>query len=222
MDRVLGYDFHINWIEGKLNYVADAMSRVEEEETEFPDVPNAVPMLRSMKRVNQGGIKWRSSRDLEEMATEAREDSEYQLIMDKILKGTKKEDIMPKTDAEGNVIPHILQDYKPVVDLLKIVDVGEDRLLYKDNKLVPPECARKNLIVSSHQGHLGAHTIYSNLNELLWWPRMRQAVLNEAEKCKQCAEICKTKRNTEPIIPVELQQWSPGELWSLDLFSKWG
>ena len=51
---------------------------------------------------------------------------------------------------------------------------------------------------------------------------MKQEQMQEAEKCKQCAEICKTKRNTKPIVPVELQQWSPGKLWSLDFFQKWG
>ena len=43
LDRISAYNFQIFYIQGKLNYVSDALSRAEVEETEFPDVPNCVP-----------------------------------------------------------------------------------------------------------------------------------------------------------------------------------
>ena len=59
------------------------------------------------------------------MATKAKGDTKYQMIMNEVLKDTKKDDIKPTMDANGNVKPHILQDYKNVVELLKVMDVGE-------------------------------------------------------------------------------------------------
>ena len=109
IDRVMGYDFHVNYIEGKLNYVADAMSRVEDEESEFPDIPNTVPMMGTVKRVKVGGVEWRNSRDLEEMAVQAKDDMNYQMIMNEVLKDTEKKDIKTTTDEKGNVKLHILQ-----------------------------------------------------------------------------------------------------------------
>ena len=155
--------------------------------SEDADIPNAVPMMGTVKRVRVGEVELRSSRFLEEMAVEAKEDINYQMIMNEVLKDTKKKDIKTTRYEEVNVKLHILQEYKSCVYQLKVVDVGENKLLYKDNKLIPPEEARKNLIILSHQRHLGAQTIYSNMNEVLWWPRMRQDVMREAMKCKQCA-----------------------------------
>ena len=49
LDRVSAYDFQIFYIQGKLNYVSDALSTAEVEEAEFPDVPNCVPFLGAVK-----------------------------------------------------------------------------------------------------------------------------------------------------------------------------
>ena len=68
---------------------------------------------------------------------------------------------------------------------------------------------------------MGGKTICANMKEILFWPHMRREILKEAMNCKECLIHSKTKRNTQPIIPVELQMWAPGECISLDCFQKW-
>ena len=131
----------------------------------------------TFKRMRVGEVEWRTSRDLEEMAEEAVNYVEYQAIMDAILRDTKKNEIMSKKD---NL--RILQDFKSCLDQMKVMDVKGNRLLYEDNKLVPPADARHNLIKSSHQGHLGVQTIYSNMSEVIWWSRMHKEMMDEATK----------------------------------------
>ena len=56
----------------------------------------------------------------------------------------------------------------------------------------------------------------------MYWPEMRTEVMQKSETCRQCVINSKTKRKREPIVPLEVQAFQVGEMWSLDVFSKGG
>ena len=43
------FDYTINYVQGKLNHVADAMSRINGKESEILEVANLVPMIGNIK-----------------------------------------------------------------------------------------------------------------------------------------------------------------------------
>ena len=51
---------------------------------------------------------------------------------------------------------------------------------------------------------------------------MKTDVISQCQKCKSCAVVSKTKRHMEPIVPLEIQAFSVGEMWSSDIFSLGG
>ena len=167
----------------------------------------------AVKSVKGGPVEWRISRDLIDVAVAAKDEPEYQVMIEEILKSPKQQQI-----TSG----HPLLMYKRYVDQLKIVECGGEKLIYKDNKLIPPKIAREGIIDTSHQGHFGGTTIYNNLAQVIFWPEMHTKVMQKSETCRQCVINAKTKRRREPIIPLEVQVFQIGEMWSLDVFSKWG
>ena len=76
------------------------------------------------------------------MAVAAKEEPEYQVMIESILKSPKQQQI-----TNG----HPLLSYKRYVDQLKIVECGGEKLIYKDNKLIQPKIAQEGIINTSHQ-----------------------------------------------------------------------
>ena len=113
-------------------------------------------------------MEWRISRDLIDMAVAAKDEPEYQLMIEEIMKSPKQQQI---------VSGHPLLLYKRYVDQLKIVECGGKKLIYKNNKLIPPKIAREGIINTSHQGHFRGTTIYNNLSQVMYRPTMKTEVI---------------------------------------------
>ena len=75
LDRMSCFDYRIEYIPGNKNIAADTLSRNNCGEPEFPDVANAIPINRSVKSVRNVQNEKYISRDLQDMAREALNDS---------------------------------------------------------------------------------------------------------------------------------------------------
>ena len=132
-----------------------------------------------------------------------------------VMKGTTRDQI-------ANNRNNPLREIKQHVDLLNVVQCDQGQLLYKDYKLIPPVGARDKILRNAHIGHWGWATILENVSSCLCWPNMKTQIIGQCQQCKACSTVAKMKRYMEPIIPLKVQAFSVGELWSSDVFSLGG
>ena len=75
-------------------------------------------------------------------------------------------------------------------------ELGQQRILYMDERLVIPKNLRTIIIHSLHYGHPGRDSMMATVSNV-WWPRLHREVVSLARTCKQCQQ---TGKNIKPLL----------------------
>lgn len=197
-DRLFQYDFSVVYRPGKLNIVADCLSRA------FPVprprlLPPAPPGEVSPAVVDEDDVMIQTifghlatsvvTLDMVVAATDT--DVELQQIMQFVVQGWPAKKNMPPTTSP----------FFQVRDELSLVASG--RCLLRETRIVVPAALRRRLLELAHEGHPGISRMKSKCREAIWWPGIDADVERFVRDCQPCIVSGKSLRpSAGPLLPV--------------------
>ena len=182
LSKLLGYNFKVEWIPGKKQTIADALSRAPvfaPEEEEKIDV-----IIRTLK-CQEG-----DDHDLaiEELARVAAEDSLYQEVLTAIQNKKEVENLPPS---------HPGKLFKNQWDYLSVEE--KYGLIVFHDRIVVPKAAQKKILEVLHLQHTGIHKTYENAKQLYFWLNMKNEIKTLVSSCEECFRLLPSQ-SLEPKI----------------------
>ena len=163
------YDFNTVWIKGKLNVIADALSRVSPQDVE-PNIEQESPIfaVNTLTNFQEGEEKMA-------LMEETAKDPEFSALHKLISEGWP-----PKRSN----VPDNLKDYWNYRDELTV----ENGILLKSHKFIVPKNLQSVYINKIHAGHLGINKSLQKAREYLFWKGYTKDISEAIDKCTLCQE----------------------------------
>ena len=195
--RAWQYDFVPQHIPGRINVIADSLSRVTP--LEFQD-SNAEKDILAVNFLQYSSIE---ERERDEVLRETNKDKELQSLKHYISTGWP---------TKRSQIPVFLHPYWNYRDELTI----EKGILMKNSKVLIPETLRQKYLMQIHQGHQGIEACRSRAREFVFWVNINNDLKELVEKC----DICQSQQNSTPIVQKYVSEVPPHPWHTLgsDLF----
>lgn len=199
------YNLNFNFVVGKENMVADALSRAPLQSTESSD--NTITLSTICKLTGNKICKFLEDTDLtsqvsiseerlKEIRTETEKDFGLQKIRQYILSG------WPNTIQQ---LPDEVKRYNAYKYNLSY----QNGIIYKDNRILIPFKIRKNILQRLHMSHSGIDGTLSLARRNIFWPGMTTEIKNKIKECSICTEMsysqCKLPMQTHPIPEYPFQ-----------------
>ena len=118
--------------------------------------------------------------------------------------------------SDKSLVPTALHHYYPLRDELAVYH----GVLYKSHKVLIPVKLQSTMLKKLHHGHQGGESIIRRAREVMYWPGMQVAILQESAKCSFCASFGSALPK-EPMLSHEIPQ-GPWKFISQDLFKQGG
>ena len=186
-------DYTINYVPGKINEAADALSRVEIKEHK-DDVPEDI----SDEKIYFLQLDSSSPVDINVIKEEQDSDKFVKFVKDRISKD-KKINKGPFRNVKG----------------LRI----EDGILLKGHRIVIPQKLQKVMINEIHgQYHTGTENTVIALKSQFWWKRMVSDTENQIKDCQSC-KMCKDRVNPKAETTLTPEVPKPRDSISMDVGS---
>ena len=93
-------------------------------------------------------------------------------------------------------------------------------VLYKSHKVLIPVKLQSTMLKKLHHGHQGGESMIRRAREVMYWPGMQAAILQESAKCSLCASYGSALPK-ETMLSHEIPQ-GPWKFISQDLFKQGG
>ena len=195
--RAWQYDFVPQHIPGRINVIADSLSRVTP--LEFQD-SNAEKDILAVNFLQYSSVE---ERERDEVLRETSKDRELQSLKHYISTGWP---------AKRSQIPVFLHPYWNYRDELTI----ESGILMKNSKVLIPETLRQKYLIQIHQGHQGIEACRSRAREFVFWVNINNDLKEMVEKC----DICQSQQNSTPVVQNYISEVPPHPWHTLgsDLF----
>ena len=195
-ERVLQFNFQMEWVDGKRNKMADALSRhpifPAEDDPEEPCVCKAVQTM----------VK-REDPLLAPLIAAANQDKEYSRMRQMILDGTK----FPRN-----------HEYK---SMARELSVEPCNLVVHDGKrIIVPKACQDDILKKLHLAHCGAGKTTLRANQHYHWTGLTEKIKQTVENCPQCREHHPSQQQ-QPIVQFN-QAEAPMEIIGMDLFFSGG
>ena len=195
-ERVLQYNFKMEWVEGKRNEMADALSRYPIFPAEDdPDEPCVCKAVRTMEK--------REDPLLAPLILAANQDKEYSRMRQMILNGTK----FPWN-----------HEYKNVARMLSVEPCN--LVVYENKRIVVPKACQDDILKKLHLAHCGEGKTILRANQHYYWTGLTEKIKKAIEDCPQCRQR-KTSQQQQPIVQYN-QAESPMQIVGMDLFCSGG
>ena len=192
--KLLGYSFKVQWIPGKKQVIADALSRApvfQPEEEDQADV-----LIQAVKALEIDPA-------LKIISDAAANDEEYQQVIAALAAG--KHVLNLQKGHPGWML-------KKQWDFLAFED-QYGLIVYHDRIFIPTE-ARPSILSKLHIQHTGQNKTYQNAKQLYFWPSMKNEIKQIVESCPKCVRMLPSQSAEEQIQTVTSR---PMEAISVDL-----
>jgi transposase InsO family protein len=184
-----GYDYSIQFKEGKSIANADALSRLPLQ-TSPAEVPRPPELVHLMEHLDSTPLS----------CTQIRIWTDHDPILSRVRKWVQKG--WPAQDQEDK------QDLQPYYHRREELSTEGGCVLW-GNRVVVPEKGRKRALDLLHEAHPGIVRMKSLARGYMWWPRMDKQI----ELCVKECTICQASRKMPPAAP--LHPWArPEKPWS--------
>ena len=195
--RAWQYDFEPQHIPGRINVIADSLSRVTP--LEFQD-SNTEKDILAVNFLQYSSIE---ERERDEMLQETNKDEELQSLKHYISTGWP---------AKRSQIPVSLHPYWNFRDELTV----ESGILMKNSKVLIPETLKQKYLKQIHQGHQGIEACRSRAREFVFWVNINSDLKEMVEKC----DICQSQQNSTASVQKYVSEVPPHPWHTLgsDLF----
>ena len=204
-EKLTDYRFQVNWIEGKNNLIADALSRspvsfIEDNYDEFDS--NHVKIC-SLEAANHPPLS------LAKLKEFAENDPSYQAIIKVLIENKNIDNLPPLHPARTlkSIWPEF--SFEPKLGLL----------LMNDRIFVPMQ-ARQTLVEELHRGHCGVSKSLTLARQLYYWPSYCKQIKNRILACDQCQELLASQQK-QPMFQSD-QPKGPMQQINCDLFHHQG
>ena len=206
---LMEYDFEIQHVKGKTNFVADALSRAPvnmvatvNEEKNNRDAENTV---------TSDAVELIVGHKLDVIRRMQSEDEELTHIILYLTDGT-----LPEDGKQAESLVHkTLNKYVLVDGVLYHLWQQSNALTHPRvemvQQLVIPKCLRKEILFACHEdlfsGHSGIKKTYERLRNRFYWDNMYKDAVEHVQSCLDCA-MKKFPANTGTTVPVSLTHTS--------------
>ena len=184
--RAWQYDFEPQHIPGRINVIADSLSRVTP--LEFQD-SNTEKDILAVNFLQYSSIE---ERERDEMLQETNKDEELQSLKHYISTGWP---------AKRSQIPVSLHPYWNFRDELTV----ESGILMKNSKVLIPETLKQKYLKQIHQGHQGIEACRSRAREFVFWVNINSDLKEMVEKC----DICQSQQNSTASVQKYVSEVPP-------------
>ena len=186
-EKLTGYNFKIEWREGKTNEIADALSRApvfpaQEEDTkpDFTDICYAITTLQNNPTDPQLGP----------MIEAAKTDVDYQQIIKAITK-IENPKLLP-SNHPGHQISSVWSQLS-INETLGLIIVDNQRIFV-------PKSQRQCILEKLHLAHCGTNKTTWRAKDLYYWRGMSSEIKLMVQNCDICRPFLPSQTQ-EPIIP---------------------
>ena len=185
-----GYSYHIKYVPGRENKVADALSRLPTRD--FSEPPQTVIHLL-------------------QSAPEA------PLLPRKIRLGTERDPVLAvvKQAVMHGWPKNVNSELQPYSNRRTELSLHEGCLLWGNRIIAPPQ-ERKRILQELHDAHPGIVRMKALARGYVWWPKID----SEIEALIKSSSICQRHQNTPPKVPLRPWTWpdTPWERVHIDYF----
>ena len=199
MLRLHRYDIRVEYLKGKENVIADALSRVS------PLPPSKVDMehtdlvaINHLQKMQEVGVD--TFENLRRLTTL---DPGLQQMKVYVMQG------WPETIQACNAAVKPYWTFKEQISL-------EDGILYKDARFIVPETLQPQLLKELHKAHQGEEKTLSLARTYLYWNGMKEDIINMIKTCTTCQKH-KPAQQKEFLYPHNVPV-GPWEKLGMDLF----
>jgi len=168
--RLLQYNFSVQYIPGKDNHIADALSRVP-----LKTIDSHVELF-SISLENETSDMPITLHDIKSATTC---DETLQLLIDIATHGWP---------IQRSTVPDQIQCFWNVRNEISVID----GVVFRNDKFVIPSTLRDKLVTFAHEGHMGMSKCKSRLRQFYWWPNLNESVETRVRSCPCCSETSPT------------------------------
>ena len=195
-EKIIGYPFTLNWVAGRINVIADALSRSPQQQT----VSDTKPIRQaSINACFLAPIRTKTS-ILKAIET----CSSYSSIVKAFSDGKALQDLP---------LDHPARRLKPVWHELSLSEEG--LLIIGGKRLYIPIAARAIILADLHKGHCGFKKIWETAKPLFFWPDIRNNIKQLTDTCEPCQAL-RPSLPKEPLLTTTADY--PMHRMSSDLF----
>ena len=205
-DRLFQYSFTVSYRPGKLNVVADCLSR----SSVVAEVPEVTTSADSEDDPDVGLIQTIFSHvatsvvTLKSVAAATAADKDLLTVMQFVSNGWPSS----KTDVASGI--RVYYNFRTELSV-----VGQ--CVLRGCRVVIPSTLRQSLLELAHEGHPGVARMKSKCRESIWWPGIDADVERAVRDCQACVVSGKSVRPSPgPLHPVPLPA-GPWRKLSLDI-----
>lgn len=221
-EKLMGYSFSAEWVQGKSHRIADALSRYPVFAAENDPVSGCG--LQAGAGVGEGGsepavcraVASRGDRDplLAPLRKEAGVDSAYKELIQAVRTG-----VDPRRLPAG----HPARQYASVFSRLSVDESAEGCLLVLDgHRLVVPSGSRGQILRMLHLPHSGLTKTRTAAQQLYFWPGMSAAISSTVDACMECQRQRPSLPRQPELDPVRTEAAGPMDAVAADLFEEAG
>ena len=201
MLRLQKYDLKVTYKKGSEMYLADTLSRAFVQSSAVKDTRgDAEKDTESIIMVQYLPVS-EMTQNIIRTATES----------DPVMKELKTT-IREGWPENKDLLLARIRDYFPFREELTL----QNGLVFKGERLVVPECARKEMKARIHASHIGIQGCLRRAREVLYWPGMNRDTENCIAQCNVCNSQPR-EQTKEPMICHEIPT-GPWEKIAADLF----
>jgi hypothetical protein len=195
--KLYEYDVQMEYLKGKNNVIADALSRLTASTEQIVEPDTVIPVHTITSTINA------SESRLERLRKATASDSIMNQLSHYIIHG------WPTHRHLSDPLTFDYWNYKSEISI-------EDGIIFKGDKLVIPEAERVSYTKDLHVGHLGEEKTLLRARQLVFWPNLTNDIRAVVSGCTSC-QADRPALQREPMIPHEMPA-RPWEVVGIDFF----